>query len=616
VNFYEVCILKSPLKTLAYSYDKSIEIGCEVLVPLAHRKDMQAAVVLKKIDKPPFVCKDIFEVGFVYSKYMIEVARFISDYYVCSIGEAIGLFYAYDKNIKYKSIQKTFKDTKNLTENQQKAYEFVDSHNISLLFGDTGSGKTVLYLKAIEKILKQNLQALFLIPEISLTPQMQQRVQEIFGEYVAVWHSKITKKNKQTILNNIQSGDTRVVVGARSALFLPYAKLGLIIVDEEHDMSYKADKKPRYNAKDIAIYIASKYNIKLIAGSATPSITSFYKLPYIRLEQKYFKNKNKIILTKNTNIEYDIFSNKIEQNLKNNGQIMVFVPIRANFKYQVCSDCGKAVECPYCSVSMSLYTISKAIKCHYCGYIEPIPDICPSCKVGVITNNIVGTAQVAKQLQQMYTNKVIKQFDRDKIKTNNQLKKVLEEFNDNKIDVLVGTSMLSKGHDYHNVNLVIILGLDSILNMDSFVARQLAITMAIQVAGRAGRKNQGEVIISTKNREFFDYYLNQSDYKEFLTNEIEYRKELYPPKIRVAKIVCSHKNQAKAKQNMDMVVAKIDKKQYPNIQIIKADICKIAKIANRFRYELVIRSKDVKQLLSFLHTINKTEYMIDMDSTI
>ena len=176
--------------------------------------------------------------------------------------------------------------------------------------------------------------------------------------------------------------------------------------------------------------------------------------------------------------------------------------------------------------------------------------------------------------------------------------------------------MLSKGHDYHNVNLVIILGLDSILNMDSFVARQLAITMAIQVAGRAGRKNQGEVIISTKNREFFDYYLNQSDYKEFLTNEIEYRKELYPPKIRVAKIVCSHKNQAKAKKNMDMVVAKIDKKQYPNIQIIKADICKIAKIANRFRYELVIRSKDVKQLLSFLHTINKTEYMIDMDSTI
>ena len=210
---------------------------------------------------------------------------------------------------------------------------------------------------------------------------------------------------------------------------------------------------------------------------------------------------------------------------------------------------------------------------------------------------------------------VAKQFDRDKIKTNNQLKKVLEEFNDNKIDVLVGTSMLSKGHDYHNVNLVIILGLDSILNMDSFVARQLAITMAIQVAGRAGRKNQGEVIISTKNREFFDYYLNQSDYKEFLTNEIEYRKELYPPKIRVAKIVCSHKNQAKAKIFI-FEQEKIETKQYPNIQIIKADICKIAKIANRFRYELVIRSKDVKQLLSFLHTINKTEYMIDMDSTI
>ncbi len=597
--------------------DMPVNIGREVLVPLGYRKELQTAVVIEKIDKPAYKCKKIAQITKKFaSKNMLTTAKFIGEYYVCSMGEAIGLFGLYDDQLRYKPDKKICADTGELTVHQAKAYTFVENHNISLLFGDTGSGKTVLYLKAIAQAVAKAEQAVFMIPEISLTPQMLQRVQAVFGDSVAVWHSKITKKQKLQTIDDLQTGAVQIVVGARSALFLPYIKLGLIIVDEEHDMSYKADNKPRYNAKDIAIYMAKKFDIKLIAGSATPSISSFFKLPHYRLQQKYFQNQNNITLTKSTNILDDIFTSKITQNLQNSGQIMVYVPTRANFKYQVCSDCGKAVECPYCSVSMSLYTSLKALRCHYCGWSEKIPDICPSCKVGVVTNNIVGTAQVAMQLQELYKDKVVRQFDRDKIKTNTQLKKRLKEFNDQKIDILVGTSMISKGHDYHNVNLVIILGLDSILNMDSYTARQLAITMAIQVSGRAGRKTQGEVVISTKNHEFFDYYLNQSDYKEFLAHELEFRKELYPPKIRLAKVVCRHKTQTKARAYLDELVARVKDERYSSIAIVKADICKISKIANHFRYELVIRSMDTNGLLNFLHTITGGAYAIDMDSSI
>jgi primosomal protein N' (replication factor Y) len=617
MNYYEVCIVKSPLKPLTYIYDQALETGQEVQVPLGFRKELQTAVVVAKVNKPAYICKPIKHITKrYYDNTMLKCAKFISDYYVCSLGEAVGLFGLYDKHMSYEPVSKSYENIDQLTTDQNKAYKFVEKNHISLLFGDTGSGKTVLYLKAIAQTLEQNLQAVFLIPEISLTPQMYHRVQAVFGEHVAIWHSKINKKQKLQTITNIQTGATKVVLGARSALFLPYVKLGLIVVDEEHDMSYKADKKPRYNAKDIAIYMASKFDIKLILGSATPSISSFVKIPHYRLNQKYFDTTNKIVLTKSTNIYDDIFIHKIEQNFKASGQIIVYVPTRANFKYQVCDNCGKAVECAYCSVSMSLYSNLKALRCHYCGWSEKIPDICPSCKVGHITNNIVGTAEVAQQLQTRYPDKIIKQFDRDKIKTNTQLEKILKEFNEKKIDILVGTSMISKGHDYHNVNLVIILGLDSILNMDSYTARQMAITMAIQVAGRAGRKTQGDVVISTKNYEFFDYYLNQNDYKEFLTHELQFRKELYPPKIRLAKVVCRHKTQTKARQLMDILTTRLKENKHKDIQIVKADICKIAKISNHYRYELVIRSKDTNLLLNFLHTIAGSGYAIDMDSTI
>ena len=343
------------------------------------------------------------------------------------------------------------------------------------------------------------------MPEISLTPQMQKRLEKVFGKTIALWHSKITKKRRDAILDGVLDGSIKIVAGARSALFLPFKDLGLMIVDEEHDSSYKSDSKPRYNAKDLSLYIANKYDIQVILGSATPSISSFIKVPYFRIKQKYFNSKNNTIVFDNSALQLnDTILSKISNTIANDKQVIIFLPTRANFKYQVCSDCGKAVECPYCSVSMSLYRDARALKCHYCNYTQKIPDTCPSCTTGFIKNSRLGTAEVVEQLQQLFPQNTIGQFDRDKVRTDKQLRDILDKFNKNKIDILVGTQMLSKGHDYHNVSLAVILGIDSVLNMESYKARENALSLAIQIAGRSGRKTDGEVLIQTQNQEFFE----------------------------------------------------------------------------------------------------------------
>jgi len=617
IKYFEVVILKSPLKPLTYqSKIEDIQVGFKVVVPLNRRKSSVQAVVIKEVDKPSFICKDIVsQTKYYFDERMIKIANFISKYYVCSLGHAFGLFTPFESNMIYEKKSIDIKDKTKLTNTQNRAYEFINKHNCSLIFADTGAGKTEIYIKKIIETINSGSQAIFLIPEISLTPQMQERLEAVFGDIVAVWHSKISKKVKEDIATDVQIGNIRVVVGARSALFLPYKHLDLIIVDEEHDNSYKSSTSPRYNAKDLSIYISSNFKIKTILGSATPSISTFYKIPYIRIKEKFYKNsKNYITFIKPNNMLDEIIINKIKQNLDTGAQVIVFVPTRANFKYQVCSDCGKAVECPYCSVSMSLYVQNRVMRCHYCSFAQRIPDSCPYCKTGIIQNNIIGTAEVAKILENEFKDYTIKQFDRDKIKTNKQLRQILNEFNNKKIDIMIGTSMLTKGHDYLNINLVVVLGLDSLLNMDSFQARQLAITTAIQVAGRGGRKDSGQVIIATKNVEFFDYYLNSVDFEKFLNDEVEFRGELYPPKIKISKAIFAHKDEQKAKDLMQRAKQKVQ--GYKTIQIIKADMCKIFKISNKYRYELVIRSHNINDMLNFWHNTDESFVHIDMDCSI
>jgi primosomal protein N' (replication factor Y) len=261
---------------------------------------------------------------------------------------------------------------------------------------------------------------------------------------------------------------------------------------------------------------------------------------------------------------------------------------------------------------MSLHKNNNALQCHYCNYTQVILKHCPNCTDGILKNLRLGTAEVTSQLKEIFTTCVIQTFDRDNIKTNNQLKKVLKEFNDNKIDILVGTQMLSKGHDYHNVTLAVVLGIDSVLNMTTYRAREKALSLMLQIAGRSGRKGKGSVIVQTKNKEFFHHYLTQGDYEDFIKDELYKRKEIYPPFVRFCRVQFSNKNINLAKQELDKHISLV--KQYNDIQLIGFGESNVFKVANKYRYEMLLKTKQIKTLLSFLHFIKKENISVDMDS--
>ena len=611
--YYELALLKSPLNNLTFQSENQIELGTKVLIKLRQRKVLDEAVVIKEVEIPSFKCTDISEITNEYfDEKMLQIATFVSQYYVCSMGEALSVYNAFDKTIIPIFNEEKFDSKIVLSKEQEKAKEFLRQKKQALLFANTGAGKTEVYIKIIEEHLNENKQAILLMPEISLTPQMQKRLEKVFDKSVAIWHSKITKKKKEEILKGLQEGSIRLIAGARSALFLPYSNLGVIVVDEEHDDSYKSDSKPRLHTKDLSIYMAKKYDFQLVLGSATVSTSSFHKIPFFRLDETYHKTKKVYTFEDSDSNLTSTIINKISKTLNEKHQVIVFLPTRANFKYQICTSCGKSVECPYCSVSMSLHKNDLALKCHYCGYAQQIPSSCPSCHSGIIHNLRVGTAQIEEELKVLFPEKIIKRFDRDQIKTNKQLKTVLNEFNKGEIDILVGTQMLSKGHDYHNVKLAVVLGIDSVLNMNSYKSREKALSLLIQISGRSGRSGEGEVIIQTKNEDFFNHYLNESNYQEFLESELEFRQELYPPFLKMAKITFSHANGLKIKDEMESYVKVL--KENKNIEIVGFGQSPIFKMANKYRYEILLRSSNIKALLNALHSIQSPNAAIDMDT--
>lgn len=609
--YYEIALLKSPLEPLTYQFSEPLNLGQKVKVKLARRKNLMDGVVVKEVAQPEFKCSPIEELSEeYYDATMLQTAKFIASYYVCSLGEALSLYTPFNQAPTMAS--KTFVSNIEFSNEQQEAFTFLEEKKEALLFANTGSGKTEIYIKTIEKHLNENRQAILLMPEISLTPQMQKRLEKVFGDSVAIWHSKVTKKRKEQIIKGVLEGEIKLIAGARSALFLPYSNLGLIIVDEEHDESYKSDQKPRLNVKDLSIYMAKQFGYQLILGSATPSISSFHKLPYIRITKTYFQSQKALKFYESQFALNDEVKDNITRVLQQNQQVIVFLPTRANYKYQVCSSCGKSVECPYCSVSMSLHKNALALKCHYCGYTQQIPQSCPSCGTGVIHNLRVGTAQIEEELLALFPGKTVMRFDRDSITTDTKLKAVLNDFNDEKIDILVGTQMLSKGHDYHNVTLAVVLGIDSILNMNSYKARERALSLLIQIAGRSGRKGFGEVMIQTQNADFFEYYMQENDYEQFLKDELMFREDLYPPFFKMAKVVFAHANGLKAKDEMEYYV-----KQFAaikEVELVGSGESAVFKIANKYRYEIILRSSNIKALIQTLHSVTSAMAVIDMDT--
>ncbi|MFH0710514.1 MAG: primosomal protein N' [Pseudomonadota bacterium] len=626
--YYSLALLGSPLEPLTYHSDISLPIGLKVSLTLSNRET--EAVVLSEVEKPEFKTNSILEIlPFVYSESQIKTAQFMAEYYGCSVGEALNLFVPFHyintateqvllayANAEFSSAEcpRTLTCSYNfvnitLSELQTKALNFIRSHPVSLLFGDTGAGKSEIYMKRMDEVLNEGKRALLLLPEISLTPQMELRFKHHFGESFVLWHSKMTPKQKKVTLEKIHDGSAKIIAGPRSALFLPIVDLGLIVVDEEHDESYKSSSRPRYNARDMAIYIGSNLKIPVVLGSATPSLGSYAKYPFYRLRGGYYTSKRSFVYEPSIEALTLFLDEHIVSNFTAGHQGIVFIPTRANFKTMVCDGCGYVIECPFCSVGMSLHRNARALKCHYCNYTEVLPRVCPKCQSGHLSTTRLGTAEAVEHFEKNLGELKIQQFDRDVITTQNKLTKVLKAFNNREIDLLVGTQMLSKGHDYHDIALAVVMGIDNLLGQADYRSREKALSLLVQIAGRSGRKNDSTVIVQSFNESFFSQYLD--DYEMFLKDELKIREGRYPPHKKLARLLFAHKNGIKAKSEMEKVVEIL--KTVPTIEIVGFGASPIEKIADKYRFQILLRSDKSTELIRSIKFIKSPLCEIDMD---
>ncbi|EHM9374094.1 primosomal protein N' [Campylobacter coli] len=591
MRYYELAVFGFYLQNLTFHSKEEIPALREVIIDLKNKKNLRA-LVLKECQKPEFQTKEIKEItSFSLSDIQFELAKFISYYYSSKLGFVLGLFSTHQT---YTCDLIKIENEPKLSQKQKEALEFIKANPTSLLFADTGSGKTEIYICLIKQYLEQGKQVLLLMPEISLTPQMQKRLEVYFKDKFFLWHSKISKKKKQENLERFCKSEALLVAGARSALFLPFVNLGLVIVDEEHDNSYKASNQPYINARDLTLFLSSKFDIKVLLGSATPSLTSFYKQKSFRLKGTFFESKKHFLYDENELGVTPMLLGELQKSLENQKQAIIFLPTKANFRQIVCKDCGQTIKCPFCSIAMSLHKKRNVLKCHYCNYTSLIEQNCPSCQGVMLEARKMGTAELQELLQEALPLARIAKFDSDEITSIRKLNAILKDFNENKIDILIGTSMLAKGHDYHSVDLSVILGLDEYLFRPNFKASEETLALAMQVAGRAGRKGEARVLLQTKNRAFFERYIE--NYDAFLKDELENRKDLYPPFKRLLRVLIEDKDQKSAQKLCEKFASQF--RNIKQVELVGYGICGVEMLYGKYRFYLLLRSENHKALVA------------------
>ena len=458
-----------------------------------------------------------------------------------------------------------------LSEPQQKAFEQIheqfDSFPVVLLHGVTGSGKTEIYIKLIDEVLQQGKQVLYLLPEIALTSQIVNRLRKYFGEKVGVYHSRFNEYERVEIWDRVLDQDSDVaqtskyqlILGARSALLLPYKNLGLVIVDEEHDGSYKQqDPAPRYHARDCAIVLANMHQAKTLLGTATPSLESYYnvkqnKYGLVTLTQRFAQSKLPDIWVVNMSEAHkqhqvqglfsDFLVEQIGKALDNKEQVILFQNRRGYAVRMICHTCQTMPTCKYCDVTLTYHKKSRLLKCHYCGYAIDVPKQCPTCHSTDIEMKGFGTEKVEDTLAEIFPNASIARMDLDTTRSKNGYQQIISDFEQHKTDILVGTQMVTKGLDFDRVSVVGILNADSLISFPDFRSFERAFQLLAQVSGRAGRKEvPGKVVIQSYQPEHPALkYVETNDFMAMYNSQIAERKEYhYPPITRLVKITLKH----------------------------------------------------------------------------
>ena len=516
----------------------------------------------------------------------------------------------------------------NLNEEQQYAYKMVENaiddymNSEFLLYGITGSGKTEVYLQLIEKVLNEGKSSIMLVPEISLTPQTVDRFIARFGEEkIAILHSKLSIGERYDQWYKIKNGTAKIIIGARSAIFAPVQDLGLIIIDEEHDGSYKSEMAPRYNVKDIARYLGKKYDVPIVYGSATPDMDTFYKAQKGDIELlKLTKRANNALLPKveivdlkqelingNKSMISNKLYNAIKTNIENKKQTILFLNRRGYSTFVMCRDCGYTAKCVNCNITMTYHIKQNKLKCHYCGYETNSVVVCPECNSKNIRYFGTGTQKLEAEINKIFPNASTIRMDVDTVTAKNSHENILNTFKNNNIDILIGTQMVVKGHHFPNVTLVGVIAADTNLNIDDYRASEKTFQILTQVAGRAGREgDEGNVIIQTYNPDNFSIqFAQKQDYDSFYDLESKLRKQLkYPPFCDIISLGFTSENEEEIKRVSNEVHTYLkDKIKIENIPIIlyKPVPAPIDRIKNRFRWRIIIKCKFGDNIIDILN---------------
>ncbi|MBI3991466.1 MAG: primosomal protein N' [Candidatus Omnitrophica bacterium] len=590
---------------------------------------------------------DVIDSNPVFNNEMYKLAQWISEYYCCSIGEALqaAVPLGIKENISHPSRRKKIteelysdndhfisaypkaEDLK-LNTYQEKALQEINGaisgkrHETFLLHGVTGSGKTEVYLRAIEKALEAGGSSIVLVPEIALTPQTVGRFISRFGKMIAIHHSHLTESMRKDEWARIRSGEARIVIGARSAIFCPIKNLLLVVVDEEHETSYKQGDVPRYHARDVAVMRASISNAVVVLGSATPSLESYHKseegkyrliqlpervdgklLPDVEIvdsRSEMAERKGKYIISRQ--LEY-----AIKKTLDGNEQALLLLNRRGFSTLISCKRCGEPIKCRKCDISLVYHRDKEKLICHYCNYeIEP-PSICPFCNSEYVAYHGLGTQKVVAELARIFPEAKVARLDTDATRKRGTHHRVLKEFANGNIDILVGTQMIAKGLDFPRVRVVGVVSADTALNLPDFRSGERTFSLLTQVAGRSGRGgSKGEVVIQTCAPEHYAVAASvHQDYEKFYRLEIISRKELaLPPFVRMANIILRGKNEKNVISLSDELFAKLNEAAKDReVTVLGPAPMPIPRLKGFYRWHITLKMEDGFQLTGFLKEV-------------
>jgi len=548
-----------------------------------------------------------------------------------------GIFYETQTTIDRINFETASEQIKALSDNQQLALEEIQQKFLQqkpvLLHGVTSSGKTEIYIHLIRQVINRGQQVLFLVPEIALTTQLVQRLTKIFGNDISVYHSKYSQQERREVWMNVLHGQkaAKIVLAARSGIFLPFRNLGLIIVDEEHETSYKQKQPaPRYQARDMAVVLHKIHDADVLLGSATPGIETYsntqrkrYEL--VALQERFggvqlpdieIVDLKEALRKKRTKGNFsDAVLMAIDQTLQKKKQVIVFQNRRGYAPVAQCEDCGHVIECPHCDVSLTLHKHQHKLKCHYCGYQLPAPVLCPVCGNPSISYKGIGTEQIQNDLQIFFENAIVDRLDSDTTRGKNSFAAILSKFQNLETDILVGTQMLVKGLDFANVGLVVVMNADQLLFYPDFRADERSFQMLMQVAGRAGRKKeQGKVMIQTFNPDHpVLKMVLAADYQKLYAEQIKQRHELfYPPYSKMINFRLKDRNLQKCMDAAEWLY-----KSFSNSfeHVLGPSDALIPRIKDRYIKEVLIKLEPGKMLpdqkrriLKILNTFHNIPY--------